>query len=39
MIIKANLCRYLNFDEIAGFEDFGRVIPVDKMPKLEEVLG
>jgi aconitate hydratase 2/2-methylisocitrate dehydratase len=35
---KGDLYRYLNFDEIAGFEDFGRVIPVDMMPKLEEVL-
>ena len=35
---KADLYRYLNFDEIEGFEDFGRVIPVDKMPKIEEVL-
>jgi aconitate hydratase 2 / 2-methylisocitrate dehydratase len=31
---KGDLYRYLNFDEIAGFEDFGRVIPVDMMPKL-----
>jgi hypothetical protein len=28
----------LFFDEIAGFEDFGRVIPGDRMPKLDEVL-
>jgi aconitate hydratase 2/2-methylisocitrate dehydratase len=35
---KGDLYRYLNFDEIEGFEDFGRVIPVDKMPKFEEVL-
>jgi aconitate hydratase 2/2-methylisocitrate dehydratase len=35
---KDDLYRYLNFNEIDGFEDFGRVIPVDKMPKLEEVL-
>jgi len=35
---KGDLYRYLNFDEIAGFEDFGRVIPVENMPKLEEVL-
>jgi aconitate hydratase 2 / 2-methylisocitrate dehydratase len=35
---KGDLYRYLNFDEIAGFEDFGRVIPVDMMPKFEEVL-
>jgi aconitate hydratase 2/2-methylisocitrate dehydratase len=35
---KGDLYRYLNFDAISGFEDFGRVIPVDMMPKLEEVL-
>jgi aconitate hydratase 2/2-methylisocitrate dehydratase len=35
---KGDLYRYLNFDEIEGFEDFGRVIPVDMMPKLEEAL-
>ncbi len=35
---KGDLYRYLNFDEIAGFEDFGRVIPVEKMPKFEDVL-
>ena len=36
---KGDLYRYLNFDQIENFEDFGRVIPVDQMPKLEEVLG
>ncbi|WP_254174729.1 bifunctional aconitate hydratase 2/2-methylisocitrate dehydratase [Planktothrix pseudagardhii] len=35
---KGDLYRYLNFDQIENFEDFGRVIPVDQMPKLEEVL-
>ncbi len=35
---KADLYRYLNFNEIEGFEDFGRVIPVDQMPKLEEAV-
>ena len=35
---KGDLYRYLNFDEIDGFEDFGRVISVDKMPKVEDVL-
>jgi aconitate hydratase 2/2-methylisocitrate dehydratase len=33
-----DLYRYLNFNEIEGFEEEGRVIPVEKMPKLEEVL-
>jgi len=36
---KGDLYRYLNFDQIENFEDFGRVIPVDQMPKLDEVLG
>lgn len=35
----ADLYRYLNFDQIAGFEDEGRVIPLDEMPKIEEILG
>ncbi|WP_414755702.1 bifunctional aconitate hydratase 2/2-methylisocitrate dehydratase [Anabaena sp. CCY 9910] len=34
-----NLYRYLNFDQIAGFEDEGRVIPLEDMPKLEDILG
>ncbi|MBD2652573.1 bifunctional aconitate hydratase 2/2-methylisocitrate dehydratase [Synechocystis sp. FACHB-383] len=36
---KADLYRYLNFDEINGFEDFGRVIPLEQMPKIEDLLG
>ena len=36
---KGDLYRYLNFDQIENFEDFGRVIPVDQMPQLDEVLG
>ncbi|WP_413164239.1 bifunctional aconitate hydratase 2/2-methylisocitrate dehydratase [Capilliphycus salinus ALCB114379] len=35
----ADLYRYLNFNEIEGFEDEGRVIPVDQMPKIDEILG
>ncbi|MBP0018749.1 MAG: bifunctional aconitate hydratase 2/2-methylisocitrate dehydratase [Cyanobacteria bacterium SBLK] len=35
---KADLYRYLNFNEIENFEDFGRTIPVEQMPKLEEAL-
>ena len=35
---KGDLYRYLNFNEIEDFENFGRVIPVEKMPKLEEAL-
>lgn len=34
-----NLYRYLNFDQIAGFEDEGRVIPVEEMPRIEDILG
>jgi len=36
---KADLYRYLNFNEIDNFEDFGRVIPLEKMPKIEDILG
>jgi aconitate hydratase 2/2-methylisocitrate dehydratase len=36
---KADLYRYLNFNEIANFEDFGRVIPLEQMPKIEDILG
>jgi aconitate hydratase 2/2-methylisocitrate dehydratase len=35
----ADLYRYLNFNEIEGFEDEGRVIPVEQMPKIDEILG
>ena len=33
------LYRYLNFDQIAGFEDEGRVIPLEEMPKIENILN
>ncbi|MGY2945774.1 bifunctional aconitate hydratase 2/2-methylisocitrate dehydratase [Thermostichus sp. MS-CIW-34] len=33
------LYRYLNFHEIPGFEDEGRVIPPEQMPKIEDLLG
>jgi aconitate hydratase 2/2-methylisocitrate dehydratase len=29
----------LNFNEIAGFEDEGRVIPLEDLPKIEDILG
>jgi aconitate hydratase 2/2-methylisocitrate dehydratase len=35
----ADLYRYLNFDQIPGFEDEGRVIPLEEMPKIEDILG
>jgi aconitate hydratase 2/2-methylisocitrate dehydratase len=34
-----DLYRYLNFNEIENFEDEGRVIPLEKMPKIEDLLG
>ncbi len=34
-----DLYRYLNFDQIPGFEDEGRVIPLEEMPKIEDILG
>jgi aconitate hydratase 2 / 2-methylisocitrate dehydratase len=34
-----NLYRYLNFDQIPGFEDEGRVIPLEEMPRIEDILG
>ncbi|MDB9375115.1 bifunctional aconitate hydratase 2/2-methylisocitrate dehydratase [Nodularia sphaerocarpa] len=34
-----DLYRYLNFDQITGFEDEGRVIALEDMPKLEDILG
>jgi aconitate hydratase 2/2-methylisocitrate dehydratase len=36
---EGELYRYLNFDEISGFEDEGRVIPLEEMPKIEDILG
>jgi aconitate hydratase 2 / 2-methylisocitrate dehydratase len=35
----ADLYRYLNFDQIVGFEDEGRVIPLEEMPRIEDILG
>ncbi|MBW4656137.1 MAG: bifunctional aconitate hydratase 2/2-methylisocitrate dehydratase [Kaiparowitsia implicata GSE-PSE-MK54-09C] len=35
----AELYRYLNFDQIVGFEDEGRVIALEDMPKIEDILG
>ncbi|AFZ36357.1 aconitase [Stanieria cyanosphaera PCC 7437] len=35
----SDLYRYLNFDQITGFEDEGRVIPLEEMPKIEDILG
>lgn len=35
----SDLYRYLNFDQISGFDDEGRVIPLEEMPKIEDILG
>jgi aconitate hydratase 2/2-methylisocitrate dehydratase len=35
----SSLYRYLNFDQIANFEDQGRVIPLDQMLCIEDILG
>ncbi len=35
----SDLYRYLNFDQIPGFEDEGRVIPLEEMPRIEDILG
>jgi len=35
----SSLYRYLNFDQIVNFEDQGRVIPLDQMPRIEDILG
>jgi len=34
----ADLYRYLNFDQISGFADEGRVIALENMPKFEDDL-
>lgn len=34
-----SLYRYLNFDQITNFEDEGRVIALEDMPKIEDILG
>ena len=36
---KDDLYRYLNFNEIDGFEDQGRVIAIEDIPKIEDILG
>ena len=35
---EGDLYRYLNFDQIAGFEDEGRVIALEDMSKIEDFL-
>ena len=36
---EGELYRYLNFDQIENFADEGRVIPLEEMPKIEDILG
>ena len=36
---EGDLYRYLNFDQISGFEDEGRVVALEDMPKIEDILG
>ena len=36
---ESDLYRYLNFDQIDKFEDEGRVISLEDMPKIEDILG
>ncbi|WP_319422647.1 bifunctional aconitate hydratase 2/2-methylisocitrate dehydratase [Pleurocapsa sp. FMAR1] len=36
---ESDLYRYLNFDQINNFEDEGRVISIEDMPKIEDILG
>ncbi len=36
---ESDLYRYLNFDQIENFEDEGRVIALEDMPKIEDILG
>ncbi|MEO1340714.1 MAG: bifunctional aconitate hydratase 2/2-methylisocitrate dehydratase [Cyanobacteria bacterium J06635_13] len=36
---EGDLYRYLNFDQIDNFADEGRVIPLEDMPKIEDILG
>jgi aconitate hydratase 2 / 2-methylisocitrate dehydratase len=35
----ADLYRYLNFDQMSGFAEEGRVIALADMPKIEDILG
>ena len=37
--LAGDLYRYLNFDQIPGFADEGRIIPLEEMPRIEDILG
>lgn len=34
-----DLYRYLNFDQIEGFADEGRIVSLEDMPRIEDILG
>jgi aconitate hydratase 2 / 2-methylisocitrate dehydratase len=34
-----DLYRYLNFDQVAGFADEGRIVSLEDMPRIEDILG
>jgi aconitate hydratase 2 / 2-methylisocitrate dehydratase len=34
-----DLYRYLNFDQIEGFADEGRIVALEDMPRIEDILG
>ena len=36
---EGDLYRYLNFNQIENFEDEGRVVAIEDMPKIEDILG
>ena len=36
---EGDLYRYLNFDQIENFADEGRVVAIEDMPKIEDILG
>ncbi len=37
--LSGDIYRYLNFDQISGFEEEGRVIPLEELPRIEDILG
>jgi len=37
--LSGDIYRYLNFDQISGFEEEGRVVPLEELPRIEDILG
>lgn len=35
----SDLYRYLNFDQVEGFADEGRIVALSEMPRIEDILG